>query len=67
MKLNSNKRYATMNEVNRFGRIWKTIPSLKLGECWLVMHGSDGSLYMDNINGYVYLVCEDGTILKSDI
>lgn len=62
-----------MAQVSKYQRTWYVISQYdKTPHDWLVakfvnMGDFYGELWMNNVDGYVVLIEQDGTILKSDI
>ena len=73
--LTGNAEFTLVNEeVTKFGRTWKIVKSLNLLEqengfpiWWKVLEMEDGVLWMNNCNGEMAFVENDGRILKTII
>ena len=73
--LTGNAEFTLINEeVRKFGRTWHIVKSLDLKEqengfpiWWKVLEMEDGVLLMDNCNGKMAFVENDGRILKTII
>ena len=55
-------------EVTKFGRTWKVVKNLDLekqGKWWKVLEMEDGVLWMDNCNGEMGFVENNGRILET--
>lgn len=71
--LTGNAEFTLINEeVRKFGRIWKIVKDLDLEKMedgfpiwWKVLEMEDGVLWMDNCNGEMAFVENNGRILKT--
>lgn len=55
--------------VRMFGRTWIVVNDFTPRELidWIVITTKEGVLWMNNVDGVIHFVCEDGTILKDYI